>query len=250
MSDTKNQVLSFIDKCEEVCSSKFIMASTRIKDLLKCIVSSSDLYLLFKEVTANFDYIAAKQRCLITYSNGIFTKNYIVLPQTAGECLAFIFCLLVEFDRDTLNFNSFLQKYYSEDGSYYASYQEFCKQIIVPLENLIKAVFEEELTQAELPAEDSAEATGEHPEDFEKALSLLEGATVQEKNIIAASALSEEEKQIGYVMLNELILAYRANNYRLTGALLSGYNYYCVCNGVGTGMSSLITAMGNLENFA
>lgn len=47
MSGTKEQVLTFLEKCEELKKCKFIMATSKIKDLLKCIVNSPDLYKLF-----------------------------------------------------------------------------------------------------------------------------------------------------------------------------------------------------------
>ncbi len=104
------------------------MATTKIKDLLKCIVNSPELYRLFDTVTKDYDYLSAKSKCLVRSGDGFSGKNYVVLPKTVGQRLAFIFCLLVEFDRDTLNFNDFLQIYFSEDGSYISSYRAFCNK--------------------------------------------------------------------------------------------------------------------------
>ena len=93
MTDTKEQIKSFLDKCEELKSCKFIMATTKIKDLLKCIVNCPELYRLFEAVTKDFNYISAKSRCLVTVNDGVFTRSYVVLPDTVGQRLAFIFCL-------------------------------------------------------------------------------------------------------------------------------------------------------------
>ena len=109
MTDTKEQILSFLEKCEELKSCKFIMATTKIKDLLKCIVNCPELYRLFETVTRKFDYPAAKEQCLISVDDGVLPQSYVMLPQTVGARLAFIFCLLVEFDKNTLNFNDFLR---------------------------------------------------------------------------------------------------------------------------------------------
>ena len=112
MPNTKEQVLSFLEKCEELKNCKFIMATTKIKDLLKCIVNCPELYRLFETVTKNFDYPAAKSECLVSVNDGVLPTDCVVLPETVGRRLAFIFCLLVEFDKDTVNFNDFLRLYF------------------------------------------------------------------------------------------------------------------------------------------
>ena len=43
MDNTKAEVLDFIEKCEQLRKNKFIMATTRIKDVLKSIVNSAAL---------------------------------------------------------------------------------------------------------------------------------------------------------------------------------------------------------------
>ena len=111
------------------------MATTKIKDLLKCIVNCPELYRLFETVTKNFDYPAAKSECLVSVNDGVLPTDCVVLPETVGRRLAFIFCLLVEFDKDTVNFNDFLRLYFPEDGSYFASYRAFCNIIIKGFRN-------------------------------------------------------------------------------------------------------------------
>jgi hypothetical protein len=151
MDSVKKQITDFLDKCNELKNCKFIMATTKIKDLLKSIVNSSELYELFTTVTSKFDYLEAKRKCFVDVYDGVVNRSFISLPDTVGERLAFIFCLLVEFDRDTINFNSFLQRYFSEDGSYYASYHAFCDTIIFSLEQMIKDIFAQELAVNEEP---------------------------------------------------------------------------------------------------
>ena len=143
MNDTKAEVKDFLEKCELLRKSKFIMATTRIKDILKSIVNSKTLYELFHAVTERFDYITAKRRYLQTYQDGFLTKSMLVLPENPAERLAFIFCLLVEFDHDSINFNNFLQRYFAEDGSYFSSFHSFCDTVIGSMEELISDLFRE-----------------------------------------------------------------------------------------------------------
>ena len=230
MSDTKEQVLSFLDKCEELKSCKFIMATTKIKDLLKCIVNCPDLYRLFETVTKDFNYLAAKSQCLVTVNDGIFTRNYVVLPQTVGQRLAFIFCLLVEFDKDNINLNDFLRQYFPEDGSYFASYQAFCNTVIKGLQDCISQVFREEIAQIEEEAVKPSTIAGEISSALGVALS-------QEMDFISKSKIADEEKENGLKMLAALAKNLKAGNVENIDALLCGYSYFvlndkCVSEGM------------------
>ena len=154
MDSAREQVQTFLNKCGQLKKSKFIMATTRIKDLLKCIVTGPVLYELFQAATARFDYISAKRRCLVITHEGFFNRGRLVLPDSDGEKLAFIFCLLVEFDHGSINFNEFLQQFFPEDGGYYVSFRSFCDSVIVCMENILRNLFfgeEESETVREFP---------------------------------------------------------------------------------------------------
>lgn len=229
MSDTKEQVLLFLDKCEELKSCKFIMATTKIKDLLKCIVNCPDLYRLFEAVTNGFNYLEAKSHCLVTVNDGIFTRSYVVLPQTVGQRLAFIFCLLVEFDKDNINLNDFLRQYFPEDGSYFASYQAFCNTVIKGLQDCISQVFREEIALIQ-EADKSSARVGEIS-------SALSASLSQEMDFISKSRIDDEEKENGLKMLTALAKNLKTGNVENIDALLCGYSYFvlnnkCVSEGI------------------
>jgi len=229
MSDTKEQVLSFLDKCEELKSCKFIMATTKIKDLLKCIVNCPDLYRLFEAVTRDFNYLAAKSKCLVTVNDGIFTRSYVVLPETVGQRLAFIFCLLVEFDKDNINLNDFLRQYFPEDGSYFASYRAFCNTIVKGLQDCISQVFREEIA--------AIEEEGEKKSRLGEISSALSVSLSQEKEFINQSRIPDEEKENGLKMLNALEKNLKRADVENIDALLCGYSYFvlnnkCVSDGI------------------
>lgn len=242
MSSTKEQVLTFLDKCEELKKCKFIMATTKIKDILKCIVNSPDLYRLFDTVTKDFDYLQEKSKCLVTLNDGYVNKSYVILPRTIGQRLAFIFCLLVEFDRNTLNFNDFLQKYFVEDGSYFASYRAFCKTIIGSLEDLIRQVFNEALENI---AEEASSVPNPVKSDLISEISL---SIASEKQYIMHSSIPREEKEGGYRILTELLNAVKVGDEQLIDALICGYNYYVMYNKcVSDGVASLIESLAEYE---
>jgi hypothetical protein len=232
MQSENKQITEFLDRCNELKNCKFIMATTKIKDLLKAIVNSPELYELFNTVTAKFDYLEAKRKCLFDSSDGFGNSGYLVLPETVGDRLAFIFCLLVEFDRDTINFNWFLQHYFPEDGSYYASYHAFCDNVITNLEQLISEIFEKEIAEENRVQQSQAEIQPQPVPNAAAAeyLSRINLLIAQEKQFILESAIPEEDKQAGYNILTEIFAALKDGNLNLINALVCGYNYYILYN--------------------
>ena len=230
METTKAQLTDFLNKCEEVRNCKFIMATTKIKDLLKSIVNSADLYELFNTVAANFDYIAAKQRCFVE-ADGVYGNSKVILPDTIGDRLAFIFCLLVEFDRNAINFNAFLQKYYPKAGSYYASYHLFCDEVIGSLEAIICDVFHDILEEPQQalpqsqPIEQIAYAPAQPSADAAAQINTVCMLIESEKENLELSPLSEEDREAARSMLTSLTDAVRQGDGNLIKSLTCGYNY-------------------------
>lgn len=253
METTKTQLTDFLNKCEEVRNCKFIMATTKIKDLLKSIVNSADLYELFNTVAANFDYIAAKQSCFVE-ADGSYGNSKLVLPDTIGDRLAFIFCLLVEFDRNDLNFNAFLQKYYPKDGSYYASYHLFCDEVIGSLEAIICDIYSEELYGG--ADKDALPEPGKQPRiaggvargaDIASSVNAVCILIESEKESVQSSDLGEEDKEAARMILERLYAAVKAGDAQSVKALTCGYNYLALYTGfVSDGLSALFTSLGDL----
>lgn len=256
MENSIEQVITFIDKCKELKSCKFIMATGKIRDLLKHIVNSPDLYELFSAVTRDFDYIKTRKKCLVDATDGIVNRSYIVLPDTIGERLAFIFCLLVDIDKENINFNWLLQRYFAEDGSYYASYQVFCEKIVDSLIDILNDVFSQEISkyfaekgnnvakQNELQYE-TFEGNQEQSSDLASAISSISILISQEKDFISNTAINDGEKDSAYKILDEILLAVRSNSISTVNALMLGYNYFISYYGV---VSETISAL--IENIA
>ena len=240
MSDTKEQVFTFLEKCEELKSCKFIMATKKIKDLLKCIVNCPEIYRLFEAVTKNFNYPEMKKACLVTENAGMFEKNYVVLPQTVGHRLAFIFCLLVEFDENTINFNDFLCKFYPEDGSFVAGYRMFCDTVIVGLQEAVMQVFKDKLQETE-----EVQTANAHKAQM---ISALETAVAEELYFLSNCAIPDADKEVGSNILSQLYVAAKSGKKELTDALICGYNYFALYNRcVSDGLRALIEMIAEFE---
>ena len=241
----REQVLSFLDCCDEIFKCKFIMATTKIKDILKCIVNCPELYRLFEAVTQNFNYPEVKPQCLISVNDGVYPCSYVVLPQTLGNRLAFIFCLLVEFDKGTLSFNDFLRKYFPEDGSYFASHRAFCNTIIKPLQEAVSQVFAEELSA---PAPENNAHVVRSDAKKSQFVSAILLAVSEEIAFVRESAIPADDKNDGIKILSALAQAVKNEDGDLIEALTFGYDYFvlyhkCASNGV----ASLVQAIANFK---
>lgn len=139
----RQQIDVFLEKCDDVMRSKFIIADTKISELLKSIATSDLLYAFFREITKDFDYAAAQRKYMNYAPEGSVNKRKLLFPADPAEKLAFIFCLLVDFDNKTFDLGEFLQEYFYEDGSYYESFYAFSNQVVKPFKNLIKQMFKE-----------------------------------------------------------------------------------------------------------
>ena len=223
MQSTKEQVKNFLSKCEEMKCCKFIVAPNKISDLLKCIVNSRELYGLFDAVTSNFDYPTVKSNCLVTISNSTYERSYVNLPQTTGQVIAFVFCLLMEFENNTLNFNEFLRRYFPEDGSYVASYRAFCSVIIKSLQDAVAQAYEDELNTPEYPVEQP---------DAQRAqlLSVAEILIFGEIEYLTKCSVPDEDKEGGLKLLYQLLAAIKSGDKNLIEALACGYNYFILYN--------------------
>ncbi|MCD8295591.1 MAG: hypothetical protein LUE27_10175 [Clostridia bacterium] len=267
MDSLKKQIEAFDRCCEDAKSSPYIVATTKLKEILKCIARSPKLYQLFNEMTKNFDYADCCRRCLITESNGLFSRSYVALPDDPDECLPFIFCLLIEFDReDYQGFNDFLRKYFNEDGSYVSCYENFCLQITDTLRDIIDSMYAESVQKsrqehlsdnvytsavpdaASAPAGPGASAqiaapqsAAQKPAPAASAQSFptppagasdMSSLISDEHMYVAMTDIPDSDKKAAMAMLDELDSAVKAGNFSTANALIAGYNYFALFNNV------------------
>ncbi|HIY78508.1 MAG TPA: hypothetical protein H9728_05640 [Candidatus Borkfalkia excrementavium] len=209
MDTDMRQIDAFLQKCDEVMQSKFIIADTKISDLLKSIASSDLLYAFFREATKNFDYPAAQKKYMNYMPEGTAGKRKLLFPEDPEERLAFVFCLLVDFDNKRIDLSDFLSEYFYEDGSVYESFYAFCNQVIKPFKNAVKVMFR----GWQAPRAESSAS-----ENFSDLVS-------REREKVFASRLSDRDKVDGMLILNALAAADRSQETIVAG-LLGGYRCF------------------------
>ncbi len=215
MDTGREQIDLFLRRCDELMQSKFIIADTKIGELLQAIAASDLLYAFFRDVTGNFDYPAAKSKYM-NYAPYGKTQKKLLFPEDPAERLAFVFCLLMEFDNKTLDLGKFLQEYFYEDGSFYESFYAFCNQVIKPFRNAVKIMFTD--------SPEATQAVSLQDKERKGKVSQSVGFDVKaERKALYGSALADAKKVDGMLLLNALE---RAKDKSLRAALLCGYAYF------------------------
>ena len=219
----RQQIDVFLEKCDDVMRSKFIIADTKISELLKSIATSDLLYAFFREITKDFDYAAAQRKYMNYAPEGSVNKRKLLFPADPAEKLAFIFCLLVDFDNKTFDLGEFLQEYFYEDGSYYESFYAFSNQVVKPFKNLIKQMFKESRLKKIAEAE---------PKDR---------PPLSEREQLFHSALPDSSKVDGMMILNALAIASQKDGKAFCG-LLAGYRYFIASTGFTSAFTDTLLA--------
>ncbi len=218
MDTGREQIDLFLRRCDELMQSKFIIADTKIGELLQAIAASDLLYAFFRDITKDFDYPAAKSKYM-NYAPYGKTQKKLLFPEDPAEKLAFIFCLLMEFDNKTLDLGRFLQEYFYEDGSFYESFYAFCNQVVKPFKNAVKVMFSESFEAVPSSAEAQEEKHGKTKKKGTYGCFSVE----EERKQLYASMLPDGKKVDGMLLLNALE---RAKDKALQAALLCGYIYF------------------------
>ena len=87
MMYTQADIQPFIDACNAMIRSKFILVDKRIGDLLKSIATTKPVYNAIAEAMINFNWSAVWK--VATNKTGD-----LVMPEESNKLIAFVFCLL------------------------------------------------------------------------------------------------------------------------------------------------------------
>lgn len=220
MATSAQQLNRFFQACDKLMNEKYMVADSRIEDVLRSIAECRALTDLFSAVTERFDYPSAKKIYLRFPASSASFHGKAFLPEDRGEVLAFVFCLLVDIDAGRIKFDDFLLRYFYEDGSYTASFALFSDRMLRPFRDIVKECFPD---VAQPVRDDSAvQKARKKNAAWEEFTSLA----IEERARIKTLALSSVDAIAGDMILSELIQAAGKNNLTAINALLSGYHYF------------------------
>ena len=133
----KQDIVEFINACNDFIDGKFILADIKIAKILRAISNSQNLYDLIAECMINYDFQRAFDSAKIGSKNAVFS-----LPKENHKIIPFVFCLLVEIDSKRLNFNEFLSTQFPIANNQNEEYFAFGKSVIIPFRDAIANVFD------------------------------------------------------------------------------------------------------------
>lgn len=207
------QLERFFTAADELITGKFILADTKIGELLKAVAASDELTQLFAAATEGYDYPAAKRAYLCPPDGRGVARGEAYLPDDRGEVLAFVFCLLAEIDAGKLKLGDFLLRYFYEDGSYTASYERFVNKMIKPFRDIVRDCY---------PMQPAAPRAG---------FAAMESAIARERTRVKNSALAPEDAVAADKMLSAMQSALGRKDLPCLKALLCGYLYFLQMTG-------------------
>ena len=130
MKYTQADIQPFIDSCDAMARSKFILVDKRIGDILKSIATTKPVYNAIAEAMINFNWAT-------TWKVATNKVGDLVVPDDSNKLIAFVFCLLKNIDSNKVNINDVLIKYCSNDEDRRSSYVVFCEKTIIPFKQHI-----------------------------------------------------------------------------------------------------------------
>ncbi len=101
-------IASFKAAADDLIGSKYILAEKRISELLKTIAENPGLISLFKTALSGYNYSVEFNKSRVANKG----KIRLVLPKNQARKIAYVFCLLVEFDTKKRSLKQFLDEYY------------------------------------------------------------------------------------------------------------------------------------------
>lgn len=155
-----SKVTQFVACCNDMIKGKFILADVKISKVLKMIAESEELYAFVSDCMRDFDFSKELHRAELknNLNNGSFA-----VPTDQQKLVAFVFCLLVEFDAKRMDFYTFInENFLSKDRS--EVYGKFARALLVPFRDIIASHF----GLCDSPAEEVSRMTQNYARDLQQ----------------------------------------------------------------------------------
>lgn len=166
MSDEARKIQVIIDNCNEMINGKYLVACTKLSQMLKSIAECGMVYEILADCVSGFEFETQFKRACARMPNG---KSHFVMPSRDEDILAMVFCIFVNIENKTIDFAAFLHDYFVKNNE--NEFDVFCRELVLPFrqrigEMLLAIQKEEEDDRADLAAV-SAEEESEPEETAE-----------------------------------------------------------------------------------
>ena len=132
MRTREESLNNFIKLCDELISSKYLFANSKVFDVITAINSSkllSDMFLYFSD---EYDFQSALVESF--YDNG--DEKCFNLPEKNTDVLAFVYSLLKEVNYKNVQLTDLLD-YFGDGQNYENAYKNFAKTVLLPFKSYV-----------------------------------------------------------------------------------------------------------------
>ena len=126
ISDSNDSLDVFVKRCDEMMTSRFIVADAKVRNILKSIAASRRLLSVFAHAAKTFDFDVEFDKAIVIEDG----KKLINLPQDPLAYLAFVYSLLWEIDGKNIDLHKLLDEYYAIGQNINDYYQYFNKVVV------------------------------------------------------------------------------------------------------------------------
>ncbi len=128
---------AFCDVVDDMIVSPVVISEKKIKSLLKCIAYYDELRAVVDIAKNGFEYDDTMERCLVGVGDAVSFR----MPMSAKEKVAFVICLLLEFDSGKRDFFKFISTCFPAPTNA-DSFNLFCQKALNPFKVAFRKIFE------------------------------------------------------------------------------------------------------------
>lgn len=136
-TEEKKQIESLIRDCNEMIEGKFILADSKISNILKDITKCKFIYNIMADCMSDFSFEKEFGRAKVRRHA---RESYFVMPTEERKILAMTFCLLVQIENREIDFATFLKEYFTKDGI--TEYMAFTDEVMRPFRDVLIKIYE------------------------------------------------------------------------------------------------------------
>ncbi len=179
----------FYDCCNKYASSKLILSTQPLQELLKLLAGDKELFRVIESSAKDFNFKEEFECAQIVTSSGSVLR----LPKSQKTLIAFVTTLLYSFDSGNINLLDFLDTFYHTEEGVKASFPLMCNAVVIPFRDAVISA---------LRGEYEEESALESEEIVEKEPAIPDGAVAQggralralAKSILEDGSLTSQEK--------------------------------------------------------
>ncbi len=127
MSSRENSIANFCVAIDNLCLTKYIMANSKIFEVVSQIKQSKLLTDMFNHFIKDYDFYNG----LVNALSEVDGVKSFIMPTMATDVMAFVYILLSEISQKKLQLTDLLD-YFDNSKDYEKAYAKFCQEVLQP----------------------------------------------------------------------------------------------------------------------